>query len=600
MCNRTFWIGVTLWTVAFGSIVPGSAVRAQQVLENPPSFAQHLASGEFAAARRAIDHASPEDRGALRQRLAVAQAIAGDTAAATDTTAGIESLAERVEVAAQLRDIPYGSRDDRAPATTTGPAPVPRAPTAAALGGGAVADFDSLMNLIQTTIAPDNWEILGGPSTMAPYPAGIHVDPDGFVRDVPIDQSDSLAAMRTRLLEPRGSIDAVGNADWTRASELRLISLRQLRESLLRRHIVGQRASTAMRNLAGLSRIQYIFIDDGDLLIAGPVGGVDPAAAPWPRDRQSGRTTLGIDELAAAAVAVGTGTAFGCSIDPTAAGLAAASKISAQIASRTQPPANAAEALADGLGRQNISVYGTPADHPLAWLLVDADRHMKQLALGQHPMPEGVPNYLELLEQEVRRRPGGREAGDQLLRMWFAVEAIQTRRSSDARLFEISGRPLRLLTAKEAAGEDGERRQAGRDPAGEAFAEAFTHHFEQIASAYPVYDRLRGAFEMTAAMKLVHDHTGPEQYDALLGELALPDFVSTGGVSVPRQCDSIAVRHTIRDDRRRHDVYVASGGVHIDPAESLTAAPTIYLPLDAVRPPEEDRPVDNARWWWDR
>lgn len=38
-----------------------------------------------------------------------------------------------------------------------------------ALGGGAIADFDSLMQLIQQTISPDTWEALGGPSTMAPY-----------------------------------------------------------------------------------------------------------------------------------------------------------------------------------------------------------------------------------------------------------------------------------------------------------------------------------------------------------------------------------------------------------------------------------------------
>jgi general secretion pathway protein D len=38
-------------------------------------------------------------------------------------------------------------------------------------GGGAIADFDSLMQLIETTIAPDTWEAVGGPSTMAPYRA---------------------------------------------------------------------------------------------------------------------------------------------------------------------------------------------------------------------------------------------------------------------------------------------------------------------------------------------------------------------------------------------------------------------------------------------
>ncbi len=42
-----------------------------------------------------------------------------------------------------------------------------------ARGGGAIADFDTLMQLIQTTVAPDTWEALGGPSSMAPYPQNL-------------------------------------------------------------------------------------------------------------------------------------------------------------------------------------------------------------------------------------------------------------------------------------------------------------------------------------------------------------------------------------------------------------------------------------------
>ncbi len=36
-------------------------------------------------------------------------------------------------------------------------------------GGASLADFDSLIQLIQTTVSPDTWEALGGPSTMSQY-----------------------------------------------------------------------------------------------------------------------------------------------------------------------------------------------------------------------------------------------------------------------------------------------------------------------------------------------------------------------------------------------------------------------------------------------
>ncbi|MGV3485042.1 MAG: hypothetical protein ACO1RT_11550, partial [Planctomycetaceae bacterium] len=42
-------------------------------------------------------------------------------------------------------------------------------PPAGGRGGASLADFDSLMTLIQTTVVPDTWEALGGPSTMSPY-----------------------------------------------------------------------------------------------------------------------------------------------------------------------------------------------------------------------------------------------------------------------------------------------------------------------------------------------------------------------------------------------------------------------------------------------
>jgi len=40
-------------------------------------------------------------------------------------------------------------------------------------GGGGLADFTSLILLIQTTIAPDTWDTLGGPSTMMQYPQNL-------------------------------------------------------------------------------------------------------------------------------------------------------------------------------------------------------------------------------------------------------------------------------------------------------------------------------------------------------------------------------------------------------------------------------------------
>ncbi|XZE52629.1 type II secretion system protein GspD [Planctomycetaceae bacterium SH139] len=65
----------------------------------------------------------------------------------------------------------------------------------AGFGGAAIADFDSLMQLIQTTIAPDTWEALGGPSTMAPYRANLSLVVS-TTTDVHEQIADLLASLR--------------------------------------------------------------------------------------------------------------------------------------------------------------------------------------------------------------------------------------------------------------------------------------------------------------------------------------------------------------------------------------------------------------------
>ncbi len=65
-------------------------------------------------------------------------------------------------------------------------------------GGGAFADFQSLIDLIQTTVVPDTWEVLGGPSTMAPYPQNLSlvISTTSDVHDQISDLLESLRALQ--------------------------------------------------------------------------------------------------------------------------------------------------------------------------------------------------------------------------------------------------------------------------------------------------------------------------------------------------------------------------------------------------------------------
>ena len=65
-------------------------------------------------------------------------------------------------------------------------------------GGGSFADFQSLIDLIQTTVVPDTWEALGGPSTMAPYPQNLSlvISTTSDVHDQITDLLESLRRLQ--------------------------------------------------------------------------------------------------------------------------------------------------------------------------------------------------------------------------------------------------------------------------------------------------------------------------------------------------------------------------------------------------------------------
>ncbi|NND95858.1 MAG: general secretion pathway protein GspD, partial [Pirellulaceae bacterium] len=65
-------------------------------------------------------------------------------------------------------------------------------------GGGSFADFQSLMSLIETTVEPDTWESLGGPSTMAPYPQNLSlvISTTSDVHDQITDLLESLRRLQ--------------------------------------------------------------------------------------------------------------------------------------------------------------------------------------------------------------------------------------------------------------------------------------------------------------------------------------------------------------------------------------------------------------------
>lgn len=530
----------------------------------------HLRGGEFRAAAGAAAGLANDARDEALAEVAVAQAASGDSVASSATA----------------REIVAAGPRQRAVETAS----------AAAAGGGVFADFDSLMQLIQTTVVPDTWEALGGPSTMAPYAQGIYVDPAGTVRVCESDLAgDGIADLEGLLGSPPGATRAVGGRHaWRAASSLRCVSLRRLLDEITSRRISRAAWDDAMRFLAGISTIRYVLLTETDVLLAGPVGGV-VSQGEWLRDRESGRSPVRLEILANCLRASLSAAPFGCTIDPTREGLRRAAEVASRVGDRSLPIGKAAESMREALGMQRVDVFGTAADTPLAYLMVEADRHMKRLALGTEPLPRGVDNYLDAVDAKIADGPPNRL----LLRLWFTGEPVRARANAERTAFELAGRPLRLSGKNRRAVPTGDRGNVVADPRTEMFVAEFNQHWGAIRDAYPIYGALEAVFRAASVAELVRRHGASEAHRELIESLASLATRESIGLRAPAQVESIAVVHSVRHADRRHRILIASGGVAVDPGRTLASEVADYPALDSLTGVPDDRPKVHQRWWWD-
>lgn len=471
-------------------------------------------------------------------------------------------------------------------------------------GGGAMADFSQIMQLIQTTIEPDTWEALGGPSTMFPYAAGIYVDAEGLIQDVQTPVDENVADEVGRLLaasSERTSSDEVAwkdSAAWRMPSPLRCVSLKRCLEAYAKHRTERTQPSDALLNLGGISRVQYVWFGNDDVVIAGPVAGIAARDGRFV-DTATGRATLRLDAMAACFQAVASNGGFGCSIDPTTKGLQQAATVAKQIQTGDMPFGKADEALVDAIGLQEVSIFGTHRDSSLAWLLVEADRHMKQLALGVHPMPGVATNYLDQIEQNVDHGL----PTDLMIRLWFTSNPLAARSSEDGRVVELAGRCIRLSGQNEAAVASGQRGLVTRDRRTEALVADFNKNWNSIRAEYPVYASLESVFESAAVSQLIDRRLKANQQESrreiqLLADAFTAIASDQFGFAAPQQVDSIAVAHGFTHGRKRHRVIIASGGVMVRPEQTLRPQIKTYAPVNGMASKLAKQPGENDRWWW--
>lgn len=498
-------------------------------------------------------------------KIALAQAAAGDRAAAKTS----------------LRQIKSQSRLEQASNAIS---------QQVAGGGGTGADFDSLINLITTTVEPDSWDDIGGPGTVQSFPGGVAVDASGVVRkrNAVKDKKGRRLAMVRREATRRRS----GNADPLKSSKLRKVSLSRLERELLLRIAVGEEPTDAMAHLAGLYEIQYLFLypDLNEVVVAGPASG-------WHADvdgrsvNADGNPVLLLDDLVSVFRNARTQHGrFGCSIDPKREALTETKEFLTTPTGVLKPRETKrwVGRIREKMGLQDVSVYGVDARSHAARILVEADYHMKLVGMGLAPGVPGLESYLASIDAVSLPK------SMDVLRWWFTVKPDGFVKNDAGDAYGFLGQAVQLQCENEVVSDTGQRTHTGHASAlNQEFADRFTQSFSQLSQAYPVYAELENIVRMALVASVLQQQVDAKYRVGWRGNWLIDHVQSVRGPEV-REVPSI-VNHRIIN--RRHVVVGVSGGVTINAASYVR-----HLQVDnqiSTAAVTSSQGKSSEAWWWD-
>jgi hypothetical protein len=581
---------------------------ATAVARRASDVAAALAAGEFGPATQiAIGAATVQERVSLLKTILAGQRASGEFAAARITTQRLLRLTapqedERILIAPVNSGVVGGGNAEPSfvnARTSAKPVekPVRVSPRGESNPRGSGADYGPLIDLIQSTVGPESWDSAGGNATMRVFDTGVRVDPAGQLRLLSrIEVGDRL----TRLGIAARSADL--NADMRQRTSLRFVSLRRLEERVAGEIEAAGVVPETMRHLAGLTRVQYLFVDEvaRDILLAGPATG-------WRYDERQravsngdGSPLLHLDDLVVLmrAFAATEHAVFGCQINPRPDRMAAVRQLSEETATGGGLTPGSTSGYVDRvrqtLGEQDVVVYGVPPGSRVARVLVEADYRMKLLGVGRLNIGAPVPGYFDYLDDKALELLQPLSA----LRWWMSMKYDSIVHTPDHAAFELVGSSVLVQSEDEFITAQGLRAPTGKaDEPNRKFAAMFTRSFPAIARRDVAFAELQNVFDLALVAALIRKHNSLARIGWDGGVFRPGGGYEPIRYAVPKTVES-AVNHRVY--RGGLVVVQAAGGVTGD-IESVvndgernkTASPTAFP--EVAKPPPTP-----GRWWWDR
>ncbi len=344
------------------------------------------------------------------------------------------------------------------------------------------------------------------PQGAAAYdPQGVHVDAEGVLRSKTVDSDPRLADL------------------WKAAKSLKkddkllYISLPRLFAEAKKLIDAKKPLPDEIRYLGGMTKLQYLFAypDDHDIVIAGTAEPFDASVPYRPLGKLTGRPVLHFDDLVVALRAFATDKKpdrLGCDIELTKE---IADRVSKKI-NEVGPTAQytgiqkAADKIAEAGGPQPVKFYGLDPETRFAFVCVEADYRLKQLALGIYKSPVSkVVSYKSLIDKPEEAHRFSLESN---------YDALAVSPSGNA--FHLKGASLKVnggLLGKP------ESKEADMSPAARQFARQCNENFDALLRHMVCWADLANLGDLSVVAALV------------AGELAKKTGWELGWIVDPKQ-----------------------------------------------------------------
>ena len=440
------------------------------------------------------------------------------------------------------------------------------------------------------------------PATTVQLPVlGVSVDANGVLKTRSIfDPTGQLIRQRIAALGHRLPQDIA------QPSKLRKVSLKKLDQAIAEYVADGRELPESILYLAGLQRIQYVFIDvaNNDVVIAGPAQGWIDNGVGRQVGFQNGVPVMMLEDLLTALRTFGPDAHIdhwvGCTINPDPNGVRQLEQFNRDFPrviphnQRIEAAIQKAKGMRDALGNANIQVFGLSPKSHLGQVLVEADYRMKLMGVGLEKPPIKMATFFA----------GLRGQPPTAFQSWWLVPDYEcVRLAPDMRTMELVGQGVKLSTANMSVGVNNpaNKRAAKKMPkphrAATRYAEEFTENFEKLAIYRPVYAQLRQCIDCLVSAAFLKKSNVFAAIDwrpeVLLDEEKLP----TNKLNTPEKVPCVANSKW----ERTVLVAIAGGGVSIRASDALKEENLIkdgYEKLDKTRRNVLQQPASDS-WWWD-